>query len=93
MMSRVQTHPVQRIDQSGKDEQECDIGQEEDDEVRDDLSHTSSQIFAPSPAGSWSSQDIGVSSTPDLSPLHTPQSTVSLAFLFDLSKKKMKNRN
>ncbi|KAJ4891666.1 RING/U-box superfamily protein [Raphanus sativus] len=75
MMSRVQTHPVQRIDQSGKDEQECDIGQEEDDEVRDDLSHTSSQIFAPSPAGSWSSQDIGVSSTPDLSPLHTPQST------------------
>lgn len=81
MMSRVQTHPVQRIEESGKDEHESDIGQEEDeDEVRDDLSHTSSQIFAPSPAGSWSSQDIGVSSTPDLSPLHIPQSTVSLAF-------------
>ncbi|WZY92382.1 hypothetical protein YC2023_064711 [Brassica napus] len=75
MMSRVQTHPVQRID---KEEQECDIGQgedEDDEEVRDDLSHTSSQLFAPSPAGSWSSQDIGVSSSPDLSPLHTPQST------------------
>ncbi|KAL0721081.1 hypothetical protein Bca4012_035680 [Brassica carinata] len=75
IMSRVQTHPVQRIEESGKDEQDCDIGQEEEDEVRDDLSHTSSHIFAPSPAGSWSSQDIGVSSTPDLSPLHTPQST------------------
>ncbi|KAF8110161.1 hypothetical protein N665_0086s0002 [Sinapis alba] len=73
IMSRVQTHPAQLIEESGKDEQECDLGQE--DEVRDDLSHTSSQIFAPSPAGSWSSQDIGVSSTPDLSPLHTPQST------------------
>ncbi|KAJ0240041.1 RING/U-box superfamily protein [Hirschfeldia incana] len=76
MMSRVQTHPVQRIEESCKDEQECDIGQEEEDEeVGDDLSHTSSQIFAPSPAGSWSSQDIGISSTPDLSPLHIPQST------------------
>ncbi|KAH0883020.1 hypothetical protein HID58_059116 [Brassica napus] len=78
MMSRVQTHPVQRIEEAGKEEQECDIGQgedEDDEEVRDDLSHTSSQLFAPSPAGSWSSQDIGVSSTPDLSPLHTPQST------------------
>ncbi|CAH8357964.1 unnamed protein product [Eruca vesicaria subsp. sativa] len=73
MMSRVQTHPVQRIEESGKEEQECDISQEE--EVRDDLSHTSSQLFAPSPAGSWSSQDIGVTSTPDLSPLHNPQST------------------
>ncbi|KAG2326769.1 hypothetical protein Bca52824_009497 [Brassica carinata] len=78
MISRVQTHPVQRIEEAGKEEQECDIGQgedEDDEEVRDDLSHTSSQLFAPSPAGSWSSQDIGVSSTPDLSPLHTPQST------------------
>ncbi|CDY31650.1 BnaA05g08970D [Brassica napus] len=78
MMSRVQTHPVQRIEEAGKEEQECDIGQgedEDDEEVRDDLSHTSSQLFAPSPAGSWSSRDIGVSSTPDLSPLHTPQST------------------
>ncbi|KAH0925367.1 hypothetical protein HID58_017623 [Brassica napus] len=74
MMSRVQTHPVQRIEEADKEEQECEIGEEED-ELRDDLSHTSSQLFAPSPAGSWSSQDIGVSSTPDLSPLHTPQST------------------
>lgn len=88
MMSRVQTHPVQRTEESGKDEHESDICQEEDEEARDDLSHTSSQMFAPSPAGSWSSQDIGVSSTPDLSPMHTPQSTVRLAFLFDMSKKK-----
>ena len=89
MMSRVQTHPVQRIEEAGKEEQECDIGQgedEDDEEVRDDLSHTSSQLFAPSPAGSWSSRDIGVSSTPDLSPLHTPQSTVSLAFLLTCHK-------
>lgn len=91
MISRVQTHPVQRIEEAGKEEQECDIGQgedEDDEEVRDDLSHTSSQLFAPSPAGSWSSQDIGVSSTPDLSPLHTPQSTVRLLHSLTCPKKK-----
>ena len=86
MMSRVQTHPVQRIEEADKEEQECEIGEEED-ELRDDLSHTSSQLFAPSPAGSWSSQDIGVSSTPDLSPLHTPQSTVRLLHSLTCPKK------
>ncbi|XP_010460903.1 PREDICTED: uncharacterized protein LOC104741695 [Camelina sativa] len=42
-------------------------GKEQDD--RDDLSQSSSssQIFASSPAGSWSSQDTGVTSTPVLS--------------------------
>lgn len=62
MMSRVQTHLVQRIEEAEKEE--CDIGEE------DDSSQTSSQIFAPSPAGSWSSQDTGVTTTPDLLPLH-----------------------
>ncbi|CAH2059335.1 unnamed protein product [Thlaspi arvense] len=71
IMSRVQTHPVQRIEEAGKEEQKCDIGEEED-EVRDDLSQTSSQIFVPSPIGSWSSQDTGVASTP-ISNLHTTE--------------------
>ncbi|XP_010516661.1 PREDICTED: uncharacterized protein LOC104792249 [Camelina sativa] len=56
IMSRVQTHPAQRIEEADKEE--------EKDEDRDDLSQSSSQIFAPSPAGSWSSQDIGVTPTP-----------------------------
>ncbi|XP_010509688.1 PREDICTED: uncharacterized protein LOC104786063 [Camelina sativa] len=60
IMSRVQTQPAQRIEEAGKEE--------EKGEDRDDLSQSSSQIFAPSPAGSWSSQDIGVS-TP--TPMHT----------------------
>lgn len=74
-MSRVQTHPAQRIEEADKEKEKekCDIGEVEDEE-RDDLSETSSQIFAPSPAGSWSSQDTGVTSTP-LNNLH---STVSL---------------
>ncbi|KAH0886816.1 hypothetical protein HID58_062912 [Brassica napus] len=68
IMSRVQTHPIQRIHQAGKEEQNCDVSEEEDD-----LSQTSSQLFASSPAGSWSSQDTGVTSTPDLLPLHNLQ--------------------
>ncbi|KAL1200432.1 putative E3 ubiquitin-protein ligase XBOS34 [Cardamine amara subsp. amara] len=70
IMSRVPTRPSQRIEKAVKEEEKCDIGEEED-EHRDDLSQTSSQIFLPSPAGSWSSQDTGVTSTP----LHTLQST------------------
>ncbi|XP_009141411.1 uncharacterized protein LOC103865364 isoform X2 [Brassica rapa] len=71
IMSRVQTRPIQRIHQAGKEEQNCDVSEEEDD-----LSHTSSQTFASSPAGSWSSQDTGVTSTPDLLlPLHNLQTT------------------
>ncbi|KAF8108918.1 hypothetical protein N665_0104s0229 [Sinapis alba] len=70
IMSRVQTHPVQLIEQAGAEEQNSDIGEEEDV-----LSHTSSQIFASSPAGSWSSQDTGVTSTPNLLPLHNLQTT------------------
>ncbi|KAL0897013.1 hypothetical protein Bca101_080974 [Brassica carinata] len=68
IMSRVQTHHDQRIHQADKEEQICDTGEEEYD-----LSHTSSQMFAESPAGSWSSQDTGVTSTPDLLPLHNLQ--------------------
>ncbi|CAF1867252.1 unnamed protein product [Brassica napus] len=72
IMSRVQTHSVELIDQAGKEAQNYDIGEEEDD----DLSPTSSQLFASSPAGSWSSQDTGVTSTPDLLlPLHNLQTT------------------
>ncbi|CAA7040555.1 unnamed protein product [Microthlaspi erraticum] len=72
LMSRVQTHPAQRIfKEAGKEEEKCGIGEEEDEE-RDDLSETSSQIFAPSPAGSWSSQDTGVTSTP-LNNLHSTE--------------------
>ncbi|EFH57624.1 hypothetical protein ARALYDRAFT_482456, partial [Arabidopsis lyrata subsp. lyrata] len=63
IMARVQIHPAHRIPQACKEEEKCDIG-EEKDEDRDDLSQSSSQIFAPSPAGSWSSQDTGVTSTP-----------------------------
>ncbi|KAG2309071.1 hypothetical protein Bca52824_028819 [Brassica carinata] len=68
IVSRVQTHPVQPIDEASKEEQKCVIGKEDDD-----LSHSSSQTFASSPAGSWSSQDTGVTSTPDLLPLHNLQ--------------------
>lgn len=81
-MSRVQTHPIQRIHQAGKEEQNCDVSEEEDD-----LSQTSSQLFASSPAGSWSSQDTGVTSTPDLLPLHNLQTNVSLLFYFRHSRK------
>lgn len=69
-MSRVQTHPVKRIEEADKEEEKCDIGEE------DDSSQTSSQIFAPSPAGSWSSQDTGVTSSTPLHNLHS----VSLFF-------------
>ncbi|KFK36390.1 hypothetical protein AALP_AA4G118000 [Arabis alpina] len=59
LMSRVPKHHVKRIEEADKEEEKCDIGEE------DDSSQTSSsQIFAPSPAGSWSSQDTGVTSTP-----------------------------
>ncbi|ESQ52101.1 hypothetical protein EUTSA_v10016344mg [Eutrema salsugineum] len=70
IMSRVQTNPVRRIEEAGKEEEKCDIDKEEEVEVRDYLSQTSSPIFAPSPAGSWSSQDTGVASTP-LNNLHS----------------------
>ncbi|XP_056863787.1 uncharacterized protein LOC108853323 isoform X2 [Raphanus sativus] len=60
IMSRVPTHPVQLIDEASKEEQKCIIGKEDDD-----LSHTSSV--------SWSSQDTGVTSTPDLLPQHNLQ--------------------
>lgn len=63
IMSRVQIHPAHRIEEATKEEEKYDIG-EEKDEDRDDLSQSSSQIFAPSPAGSWSSLDTGVTSTP-----------------------------
>ncbi|CAN8316285.1 unnamed protein product [Cochlearia groenlandica] len=65
IMSRVQTQPVQRIV----------VRTAKEDEDRDDLSHTSSQIFAPSPAGSWSSQDTGVTSTP-LNNIHSSEMEV-----------------
>jgi hypothetical protein len=74
-MSRVQIHPAHRIEEATKEEEKYDIG-EEKDEDRDDLSQSSSQIFAPSPAGSWSSLDTGVTSTPT----HNLHSTVSLFF-------------
>ncbi|CAH8264762.1 unnamed protein product [Arabidopsis lyrata] len=72
IMARVQIHPAHRIPQACKEEEKYDISEEEEkcdigeekDEDRDDLSQSSSQIFAPSPAGSWSSQDTGVTSTP-----------------------------
>lgn len=87
-MSRVQTHSVQLIDKAGKEEQNCDIGDEVED---DDLSQTPSQLFASSPAGSWSSQDTGVTSTPDLLlPLHNLQTTVSLLFFSTCKKKQTK---
>lgn len=75
-MSRVQTHPAQRIKEAGKEEENCDVGEEHED--RDDLSQSSSQIFAPSPAGSWSSQDTGVTSTP----MHNLHSNVGLFFYY-----------
>lgn len=83
-MARVQIHPAHRIPQACKEEEKYDISEEEEkcdigeekDEDRDDLSQSSSQIFAPSPAGSWSSQDTGVTSTPT----HNLNSNVSLFF-------------
>lgn len=92
MMSRVQTHSnkhsekweLQQEDEEEKNETEEEVkeeeplakGEEQDD--RDDLSQSSSsQIFASSPAGSWSSQDTDVTSTPVLS-VHNPHSPVSL---------------
>ncbi|KAG7598806.1 Zinc finger RING-type [Arabidopsis suecica] len=88
MMSRVQTHSnkhsekweLQQEDEEEKNETEEEVkeeeplakGEEQDD--RDDLSQSSSsQIFASSPAGSWSSQDTDVTSTPVLS-VHNPHS-------------------
>ncbi|EOA28690.1 hypothetical protein CARUB_v10024916mg [Capsella rubella] len=62
IMSRVQTHPAQRVEKACREEEKCDVGEEGED--RDDSSQLSLQIFAPSPAGSWSSQDTGVTSTP-----------------------------
>ncbi|KAF8104150.1 hypothetical protein N665_0177s0007 [Sinapis alba] len=61
------------VDEVEQEEEEpLTEGEEQDD--RDDSSRSSSHIFASSPAGSWSSQDTEVTSTPVLSD-HNPRST------------------
>ncbi|KAJ0237857.1 hypothetical protein HA466_0247560 [Hirschfeldia incana] len=86
MMSRVQTHsnkPSEKWEKQQEEEEEHNNevveeveeplteGEEQDD--RDDSSRSSSHTFASSPAGSWSSQDTEVTSTPALS-VHNPLS-------------------
>ncbi|CAN8290555.1 unnamed protein product [Cochlearia groenlandica] len=86
MMSRVQTHSNKNSEKWEEDEKhgtEAEIEEEEEEEAltegedvddKDDSSRSSSsQIFAPSPAGSWSSQDTELTSTHVLS-LHNPLS-------------------
>ncbi|CAA7014194.1 unnamed protein product [Microthlaspi erraticum] len=78
MMSRVHTHPNKQSEKWGlqQEEEKIDIEEvEEEQDDRDDSSRSSSShMFASSPAGSWSSQDTGVtSSTPVLS-VHSPHS-------------------
>jgi hypothetical protein len=92
MMSRVQTHSDKHskkweLQQEEEEEVNFEIdeeikeeplrgGEEQDD--RDDLSQSSSShISASSPAGSWSSQDTDVTSTPALV-VQNPQSPVSV---------------
>ncbi|XP_010478528.1 PREDICTED: uncharacterized protein LOC104757479 [Camelina sativa] len=55
------------IEEEIKEEESLTEGKEQDDRDDSSQSSSSSQIFASSPAGSWSSQDTGVTSTPVLS--------------------------
>lgn len=90
MMSRVQTHSnkhseqweFQQVEEEVKEKNEFkeeeSLAEGEEQEDRDDSSQSSSsQIFASSPAGSWSSQDTEVTTTPVLS-VNNPHSPVSL---------------
>ncbi|ESQ33752.1 hypothetical protein EUTSA_v10006896mg [Eutrema salsugineum] len=83
MMSRVQKHSNKHSEkwesqQENEEEQKNEVEEEEepltDSEEQDDNDDSSSsQMFASSPAGSWSSQDTEVPSSPVL-PVHNPHS-------------------
>lgn len=97
MMSRVHTHSNKHSEKWDlqQEEEKKNIEEEEEpltEDDRDDSSRSSSShMFASSPAGSWSSQDTDVTSTPVLS-VHNTRSPVSLFFDFLVISLETRNR-
>ncbi|XP_010540619.1 PREDICTED: uncharacterized protein LOC104814327 [Tarenaya hassleriana] len=63
----------EKVEDGREEEEEGDQIEAEEGQESDDSSHSSSQMFLPSPGGIWSSRDTGVTSTP-LLPVHNHHS-------------------